>query len=93
MYRVIFINQSGERAQVCVDINTTTSNFQIDDEGQDDNTRADSGETVTFWWRNDGNPCRRCESSNPPCSQHVFVMLDYDITINLGDGKWAKQTV
>lgn len=93
MYRVIFINQSGERAQVCVDIYTTTSNFQIDNHAQDDNTRADLGETVTFWWRNDGNPCRICEDSNSPCSQHVFVMPGSDFYITLGDGKWAKQTI
>lgn len=92
MNRVIFENQAGTRIQVCVDISTTISNFQIPANEQDDNSRADQGELVTFWWRDDGNPCHQCNDGSAACAQHSFSMPGTDIVIPLGDGKWPKQT-
>lgn len=92
MNRVIFKNQAGVRVQVCVDIASTISNFQIPANDKDDNTRASQGEFVTFWWRDDGNPCRSCDDGSAACAQHRFAMPASDSTITLGDGSWSKQT-
>lgn len=92
MSRVIFKNQAGVRIQVCVEIAATVSNFQISASELDDNTRADEGEIVTFWWRDDGNPCRRCDDGSDACAQHRFAMPASDTVITLGDGHWSKQT-
>lgn len=93
MNRVNFINGTGSKAQVSVVIGSSTSNFQIDPGGGDDNTRAAEGEPVSFWWRNDGSPCRNCEPTAPPCSRGGFIMGASAKTVRLGDPQWPKQTV
>ena len=92
MNRVIFINATSRRAQVSVVIGGSTSNFQIDPESSDDNTLAADGEAVSFWWRNDGNPCKNCAPTASPCSRAGFIMGASGKTVQLGDPKWPKQT-
>jgi hypothetical protein len=93
MNRVAFVNGSGSKAQVSVVIGASTSNFQIEPGASDDNTRAGDGESVSFWWRNDGTPCRNCASTAPPCSRNGLRMGAAAMTVRLGDPQWPKQTL
>lgn len=90
-YRVSFTNRNARRIQVAV-LSDQTENFQIQPNQTDSSTGMPEGQAFTFYWRDDGTPCRLCDE--PECNANRMIMPSTDISLTLPDpgGRWPKQT-
>ncbi len=94
MPKIAFSNATNHRAQISYTINNSgVHNFQVEAGNSDASSLANAGDTVSFWWRNDDNPCEMCAEKAPPCSLNEFLMPDQDVGIRLSDPRWPKQTI
>ncbi|BBB70183.1 hypothetical protein UNDYM_5930 (plasmid) [Undibacterium sp. YM2] len=91
-YRIRFTNNNARKVQVAV-FSNATENLEIAPGKTDDVTRMPEGMSFTFYWRDDGAPCRLCNDSG--CNPHEMIMPSADISIVIPDpnGRWPKQTI
>lgn len=94
MPRIVFKNNGNATMQIAITVDDTgIRNFQLRAGEQDGASTAQQGQTVWFWWRDDGNHCVQCADRPPPCSRNEFVMPANDVGIQLPDPRWPKQTL
>lgn len=91
-YRIHFTNAGTRKIQIMV-ASDNTRNFELDPGQTDSATLMPEATQFTFYWRDDGNPCRDC--SGPGCAANTVTMPAKDIGITLPDpaGRWPKQTI
>ena len=92
-FRIMFKNTTNADVTIGVSINNNgISNFRLAQGAEDHQTLASPGDTVYFWWRNDGFAVNVCFSSDATCGLNTISMPAMDIEIDLSDPSWLRQT-
>jgi len=73
MPQLLFFNSTTDLIQLCYYVSGAPHSSQIPPGQQYAAVdQIAEGETILWWWRNDGCPCVQCDDAGAPCNQQKY---------------------